>query len=143
MYNKRNFGLMPRTFGYLFEDALQHAGTHLQEEYNTLSTPVNIVEADNEYELQVFAPGIKKEDLKIVHEKNILTISYEHKEETTEKPGKFVSKEYRQRSFKRSFTLNEKIDASKIAARYVDGILTVALPKKEAAEVATHEVAIN
>ena len=143
MYNKRNFGLMPRTFSYLLEDALQNAGSHFQEEFNALSTPVNILDNEKEYELQVFAPGIKKEDLKIVHEKNILTISYEHKEESTEKQGKFVSKEYRQRSFKRSFTLNEKIDAGKITARYNDGILTVSLPKKEQTEVITHEVAIN
>ncbi len=47
------------------------------------------------------------------------------------------------RSFKRSFTMNEKVDNTKISARYADGVLFVSLPKKEVSEPATHEIAVN
>ena len=47
------------------------------------------------------------------------------------------------KSFKRSFNLNEKIDAGKIAAKYADGVLVITLPKKEVSEPSAHEISVN
>jgi HSP20 family protein len=98
--------------------------------------PVNIDETEKAYKLEVVAPGFEKADFKVSLEQNILTISAEKKEEVKEEnenktTGKQVRREYSFRSFKRSFTIDEKIDGSAIEAQYVNGVLTLNLPKKE------------
>jgi len=142
MYAKRNYGLSPRALGGFFEDVMQH-GFNKFEENNWASVPVNIHETDKSYELGVIAPGLKKEDLKINVDKNILTISFEQKEEKKEQEGsKVLRSEYSFRSFKRSFTLTEKIDAAQISAKYADGVLYVTLPKKENVEQTAQEISV-
>jgi len=110
--------------------------------------PVNVKETDNAYRLEVVAPGFEKNDFKINLDKNILTISSEKKSEVKEDSGnekseKQIRREYSYRSFKRSFTINEKIDAEKIDAKYVNGVLTLNLPKKEVVKVSVKEIAIQ
>lgn len=144
MYMKRNYAVMPRTVGGFLEEAFQHGWNHLNEEVTAMSVPVNIHETDNSYELHLVAAGLKKEDFRINIEKNILTVSVEQKEENKEgQEGKWIRNEYKMKSFKRSFSLNDKVDTGKIAAKYADGILTVTLPKKETSEPATHQIAVN
>ena len=145
MYAKRNFGLMPRTMNNFMEDFFFNGINRTADDASLFQVPVNIKETDGNYELHVVTPGMKKEDFKILVDKNILTISYEHKEETNESgaTGKWLRSEFNLRSFKRSFTLNEKVDSSKIAAKYTDGILLVSIPKKEIAEPSGQEIVIN
>ena len=80
-------------------------------------------------------PGREKSDFKIQVDKNILTISQE-KKENTETAGEVrqVRKEFGLKTFKRSFTLDEKIDVEGIVAKYENGILKLTLPKKEVAK---------
>src|ERR1700754_1469021 len=90
------------------------------------SVPVNIKETKDAYQLEVVAPGFDKSDFKISLEKNILTLSAEKKNEVKDdsdnnRNEKQVLREYSYRSFKRSFTLDEKIDEEKIEAKYVNG----------------------
>jgi HSP20 family protein len=144
MYNKRSFAVMPNIIGGIFEDVLHNNWNHINEEVRTSSVPVNIHETDKNYDLHVVAPGLKKEDFKISIDKNILQISFAHKDENKEpQEGKWIRTEYRMKSFKRSFTMNEKIDAGKIAAKYADGVLVVSLPKKEVVEPPVQEIAVN
>ena len=144
MYQKRNYGVVPRAFGGLLEDMLHGGINRFSEEVNVLSAPVNIRETDAAYEMHLIAPGLKKEDFKINIEKNLLHISYEHKEETNEENDhKWLRNEYRYRSFKRSFSLNEKIDGSNISAKYADGVLVITLAIKENVEAAAKEIAVN
>ncbi len=147
MYYKRNFGVAPRTIGGLMEDMVQNGWTKFNEEVSSYVAPVNIQETDKSYELHLVAPGLKKEDFRINLEKDTLTISYQHgeqKEENKDQPKeKWLRSEYRMRSFKRSFTLNEKVDAGNISAKYTDGVLLVTLPKKEVSEPVKHEIAVN
>ncbi len=105
--------------------------------------PVNIRETEKEYVLDVVAPGLTKEDFKIQLDNNILTISVEKKEETLNEAEKFVRKEYKQQSFKRSFTLDEKINAEAISAQYVNGVLALNLPKREEVKPATKQITIQ
>lgn len=147
MYYKRNYGIMPRTIGGLMEDMVQNGWTKLNEEVSSYVAPVNIQETDKSYDLHLVAPGLKKEDFKIGLEKDTLTISYEkasQKEESKDEPKeKWLRSEYRMRSFKRSFMLNEKVDTGNISAKYNDGVLVVTLPKKEMSEPVKHEIAVN
>src|SRR6185369_2899226 len=74
------------------------------------NVPVNIRETDKAYSIDVIAPGFEKTDFKVNLDQDILTISAEKKEETKKDGEKEIRKEYSYRSFKRSFTLDEKIN---------------------------------
>lgn len=101
----------------------------------TMNVPaVNITESENEYHVALAAPGLKKDDFKIGVEGNMLTISSEKEENKEEKDKTFTRKEYNYSSFSRSFTLPEEINREKIEAKYEDGVLKIALPKKEEAK---------
>lgn len=105
--------------------------------------PVNIHETKDAYHLEVKTPGLKKEDIKINIEDGLLTISYEQKEETKSEDYKTVRREFKYHSFKRSFTLSDKIDAEHIQGKYEDGILKVLIPKKAEAQVASKQIEIQ
>lgn len=145
MYTKR-FGMMPQTVNGLMEDFFFNGLNRRNDDTVYSHVPVNIKESKDGFDLHVIAPGLQKEDFKINVDKNNLTISFEQKKEETKEGGeqeKWVRTEYRMHSFKRSFTLTEKIDTAKIAAKYTDGILTVTLPKKEVEEPSKLEIAVN
>ncbi|MFI5185624.1 MAG: Hsp20/alpha crystallin family protein [Chitinophagales bacterium] len=105
--------------------------------------PVNVKETKEAYQLDVVAPGFEKNDFKIDLEKNILTISVEKKNEIKNESEKQIRNEYSYRSFKRSFTLDEKIDAEKIDAKYVNGVLTLNLPRKAEVKESAKQISIQ
>jgi HSP20 family protein len=96
---------------------------------------VNIVENDDEYVIEVAAPGLEKKDFKIDLENNVLSISSEKEDKSEETSGKTIRKEFRYSSFCRTFTLPETVDNDKIKAKHKDCILSVSIPKKEAARI--------
>jgi HSP20 family protein len=104
--------------------------------------PVNIVDKAEAYHLEMSVPGFEKSDFNVKLENNILTISTEKSDENTESTDKLIRKEFSYKSFKRSFTIDEKIDAENISARYENGILKLALPKKEIAKSGAKEINI-
>jgi len=98
---------------------------------------VNIKETENSYEVDMAAPGLKKDDFKIELDNNVLTISSEKSEETQEGNGneKYSRREFSYQSFQRSFTLpKEVVDEDKIEAHYREGVLQLRIPKKEMAK---------
>ena len=146
MYSTKNHNLIPRSFSGLVEEMFNGGwnGLLTADTKDRMNVPVNIRETDTAYELQVVAPGLKKEDFKINLERNILSVSFEQKEENKEqKEEKWIRSEYSFRSFKRSFTLNDKIDTAGINAKYNDGILEITLPKKENTAPATQEITVG
>jgi HSP20 family protein len=106
-------------------------------------TPVNITETANGYQVEVIAPGFEKTDFKVTLEQNLLTVSGERKDQPLKENEKKVRNEYGYRSFKRSFTIDEKIDATGIQANYVNGVLVLNLPKKEDVKAPAKEIVIN
>lgn len=92
---------------------------------------VNILEDKDQYEVSLAAPGLKKSNFNIGIEGNILTISSVKEEKMEEKKDAYTRKEYNYTSFRRSFTLPEDVMQDKIEATYEDGVLKLALPKKE------------
>ena len=104
--------------------------------------PVNIVDKAEAYHLEMSVPGFEKSDFNVKLENNILTISTEKSDENTESTDKLIRKEFSYKSFKRSFTIEEKIDDENISARYENGILKLALPKKEIAKAGAKEINI-
>ncbi len=93
---------------------------------------VNIVETENNFRLEVAAPGLGKEDFKVELEQNRLTISAEKQSEKVEGEN-LRMREFAYNSFKRSFTLPKTVDGERIEAKYEQGVLSLVLPKKEEA----------
>ncbi len=110
--------------------------------YGTSYAPVNIRETKDGYSLEVVAPGFAKEDFKVKIDGPTLTISAEKKAETKDENDKQIRREFSFRSFSRSFTLDEKVEAGKINAKYDNGVLHLTLPKKEAAQETVKEIIV-
>lgn len=145
MYKQRkNFVLTPSTFTGMMDNMLSRNWDRLffDDNWSNVTAPVNIKESDTAYQLDVIAPGLNKEDFNIQVEKDVLTISFDKKEEQTETTDNVIRKEYQFRSFKRSFTLTEKINAAEIAASYNNGVLSITLPKTEPVTPAVKKIDI-
>lgn len=97
---------------------------------------VNVKENGEGFHIELAAPGMRKEDFRIELDKNMLTISGEHKEQQEEgEQQRYTRREFSYQSFSRSFRLPaEVVENDKIEARYADGILHLVLPKKETAK---------
>lgn len=111
----------------------------------TGTTPVNVRDTEQQYEIDVIAPGCNKEDFNIRVDDNVLMISSSFKEEHTDKNEQkgWMRNEYIRRSFSRSFTLDETVDVNKINADYSNGILHLRLPKNEKAKKITRNIDIS
>ena len=105
--------------------------------------PVNIKEDEKNYLIELVAPGLTKDEFKIEIESTILTISTEVKEEVKKENENILQREHKLTSFKRSFTLDEKINAESISAQYINGVLIVSLPKKEEVKPSTKQISIS
>ena len=102
--------------------------------HNSNNVPaVNIMEADDHFDIQLAAPGKKKNDFKIELEEGVLTISSQIESKSNEEESSFTRKEFGYSSFIRSFNIPDTVFTDKISANYKEGILTVSLPKKEEA----------
>ena len=104
---------------------------------------VDIVEDDNEYLIKAELPEVKKEDVKVTVQDDVLTISGQRQYEKEEKGKKYHRVERAYGSFTRSFTLPEDADGEKVAAEFKDGVLKVRLPKSEKARPKSIEVKIG
>lgn len=98
--------------------------------------PVDIVEKDNAFFATVDLPGLKKEDIEISLDEGVLTLKGERKLEAV---ASDEAKTYRRierayGAFSRSFTLPQGVDLAAIEASFADGVLTLTLPKSEAAK---------
>ncbi|HON19468.1 MAG TPA: Hsp20/alpha crystallin family protein [Salinivirgaceae bacterium] len=92
---------------------------------------VNIIEHDKDVTIEIVVPGLKKDQINIELSDDILTIGAEVPEsETTEN---YVKREFKCRSFKRSFSLPDNLNTEKISATHENGILRVVIEKKEPA----------
>lgn len=119
--------VFPTLFGSIFNDADYLKNTHAA----ITVPPANVKEDDKSFSLAIAAPGFKKEEFKINLHESKLTISVEKSEESEDN---FHRKEFSFGAFSRSFRLPNSVEVKKIEATYEDGILHIALPKKEEAE---------
>jgi len=96
---------------------------------------VDVREEDKRYLIEAELPGIGEQELKLELKNGLLELTAEKKEEDGEKKGRtWIRRERRETSFRRSFALPEDADGENIEARIKDGVLTVELPKRAAAE---------
>ena len=102
---------------------------------------VNIYKTDNSYEMLLFAPGRIREHFHLDVKGNELNISY-MPPENFQRPD-WIRREYSRGGFTRSFTLDETVDATKISAKYVDGVLQISLPLIPGKEVLKQEIVVE
>ena len=126
-YNNR----FPRFFDDFFTKDLDR---FFEGTANANLPAVNVREDENGFQVEVAAPGFKKEDFKVELDQDVLTIATEQEEKHEEKDEqtKYVKREFHHQTFQRSFRLPENVvDGEKIEARYEAGILHLTLPKRE------------
>jgi len=130
---KRNQDL----FGGLLDSLFNDSPLFSSEVSRHYSVPaVNIKNNENSFEIEVAAPGLKKEDFNIEVEDNVMKLSVNKSSENEEKEENFTRKEFSYFNFQRSFTLPKNVvDAEKVEANYKDGILSIVLPKQEQKEM--------
>ena len=149
---KRQNGNQSANFGNVVDNIFQNSLRRffddnfwdVERKLTSGNVPVNVRETEHQYEMDVIAPGCRKEDFNINISDNMLTISFEQKQENTIQPDDtWVRNEYIQRSFSRSFTLDDSVDTGKISATYADGILRLVLPKNEKAKKLTKQIEVR
>ena len=95
--------------------------------------PVDIIEDEKEYLIKADLPEVRKEDLKVSVQDNVLSINGERVLQREEKNKKYHRVERAYGAFSRSFTLPRDADGAKVSADFKEGILKVRVPKSEAA----------
>jgi HSP20 family protein len=138
---KLNNRSLPRTFDSVFNDLFTGFTGGYGDALQTI--PVNVHETKDAYHLELNAPGLNKEDFAIKVEKDLLTISYEKKEETKSEDFKTLRREFSYRSFKRSFTLQDNVNTENIQAKYENGILKLYVPKTEPVQNGNRQINIQ
>lgn len=104
----------------------------------------NIREDEKSFYVELAAPGMKKDDFKIELNENLLSIRTENKESREERKDRYTKREFNYTSFVRSFRLPEDVNIESIAASYVDGILSLEIPKVETPEkTKVRQIAVN
>lgn len=98
------------------------------------SPAVNVIENEKDFEIEVAAPGMNKEDLNVqVSNEGELLITLEKKNDKEDKKGKknYLRREFSYSAYRQAFTLPDDIEADKITAQMTNGVLHITLPKKE------------
>jgi len=139
-----------KSFGGLVEDIFNNAAFnkvwkddfHTNDFYGAYP-PVNITETKEGYQVDLLVPGLSKEDFKISLENKVLTVSAEKAAEAKDENKKQLRREFSFRSFKRSFTVSEHVDAEKIQAKYENGVLKLQIAKKENVQEAAKAIVVE
>ncbi len=134
--NKNNMSNFPSLSNWFDDFSLAEFPSLFSSNFNTgMSLPkVNIKEEADAFVVEMAVPGLKKSDFNINLENNILSISAEIQNDNKEEDKGYTRREFGYSSFKRTFTLPETVEDSKINAKYNEGILNIHLPKKEEAK---------
>ena len=132
MRNLFNFhNQMEKVFSDLF---VSHEGETDMEETSWMPT-VDISETENGFEIRAELPGVAKDDLHVSVKDNLLTLSGEKRQENVDDDTQNYRRvERRYGSFQRRFTLPPEVATDAIKAEYSDGVLTLSIPKPEAAK---------
>jgi len=125
-------------FADSFEDMVRRVfrPVRWEGEEQPLQIKVDVEEDDKSYKVKAEVPGVKKEDINVQIDGNMVSISAESKREKDVKQnGKVIRSERYYGSLYRSFSLGQDVDQAGATAKYTDGILELTLPKKAASAV--------
>lgn len=120
-------------FGNLMENFFNN--DFFPGEFSTAVPAVNVSEDNEQFQVELSAPGFSREDFKIESDNKMLIISGEYKKENESKEKTFTRREFNYGSFRRTFSMPDTVNDEKIDAKYENGILKITLPKREEAKV--------
>jgi|SRR5579859_2659365 len=103
----------------------------------------DVLETENAYRVQIDLPGVEQKDIEVKIDGGILTVKAERKPDGEEKSESYLRSERSYGVLTRSFSLPEEVDASKVEAKHLNGVLTLTLPKREEAKPRTINVAVK
>jgi len=130
----------------LFEDGFQSMFSDNLWNEGSLSTgrvPVNISETEHQYQIDLIAPGCRKEDFKIELNEKLLTVTFTQSVNQANEKVLWTRSEYIQPAFAKNFVINDTVDVNNISANYQDGILRISLGKNEQAKSAVKQIEIR
>ncbi len=142
--NKKSQGWLPSVFNDFFDN-------NWMSRANSTAPAINIIENDQEYKVEIAAPGMTREDFKIrINEENQLVVTMEHKEEKNEgddrdgkEEGKYLRREFSYSRFQQAMILPDNIERDKIQAKMQNGVLNIIIPKDAAQIEAKKEKLID
>jgi HSP20 family protein len=142
MANITRFDPFSSNLNDLFEGLLLRPIKFEGNDGQQLQMKIDVTQNDKAYTVKADMPGVKKEDIHVEVDGNVLAISAEVKKEKEEKKDERVirSERYYGR-LERSFTLDHDVDEAAVEAKYSDGVLNLTLPKK--GKVTSRQIAIN
>ena len=127
--------LNPAFFDDLFSRELFSWGNSNFSSTSTTVPAVNIKENNDNFEVEVAAPGMQKSDFSVTLEGNTLTISSVKKNQYNESGDNYTRREFSYQSFQRSFELpRDVVDENHIEAKYDNGLLKLIIPKSGSAK---------
>ena len=135
--NRHLIPAIPSLFeDFILRDLLDSSNGNWKTSDSTLPA-VNVAETNDEFRIEVAAPGMKREDFHVELDNNMLTISSRREDKKQENNmSNYTRQEFSYQSFQRTFTLpQDKVEGEKISAKYLDGILYITVPKKEEAKI--------
>lgn len=115
----------------IFNDFIENDGFW---KYSTTSPAINVIENENEYKIEMAAPGMAKENISVrISDDNQLVVSMEKKEEQNDekKGGKYLRREFSYTKFEKTILLPDNIIKDHVEAKMSDGILTIQIPKEK------------
>jgi HSP20 family protein len=130
----------------VFEDVFNERLTPFFSSMGSMMAPsfkVDISEDEKSFYLSADIPGVKKEDVKVTMEDDVLCINAERTQEEEEKAKNYHRVERSWGSLSRSFTMGDNVDSEHIQASYDNGVLKIVVPKKEVAEKKSKEIAVS
>lgn len=92
---------------------------------------IDVTETDKDYQVRAVVPGAKKEDIRVMVDRNYVSISAEVRRDKEEKSGRSLLRETYHGSASRGFSLAHEVDEKAVAAKLEDGVLKLTLPKRE------------
>ena len=125
---RRNQNWLPSIFNDFF-------GNEWVDKSNATAPAVNILETEDDFKVEVAAPGMTKQDFKVhINEDNELIISMEkkaeNKEEDKKRKGTYLRREFSYSSFRQRMILPDNVNVDNIDAKMENGVLTIDIPKK-------------
>lgn len=140
-----NLRVLDPAFSDSFDSALRRffAPVALETDIPALKMRIDVSEKDNAYQVKADIPGVKKEDINVRIDGNVVQIDAEinREKETKGNGDKILRSERHWGSISRTFSLAQDVDDTKVVAKYLDGVLTLELPKK--ASMASKKIAVQ
>ena len=124
---KRNQAWIPSIFGDLFDDFAVIPAKQFA------SPAVNIKETDKDFQIEIAAPGMTREDFTIRvdnDEELVIALEKKHENKEEQKDGNYLRREFSYTSYHQAFTLPDNIDVEAIKATMTNGVLGIVLPRK-------------